>query len=803
MDIKNLSKIEYNVIIDKLEDNCKTFVGKGLARDLMPFVSADKVKNALNETNNALLFYHKLGYFPINQFDDLNLTIKQLKSDISISAKQLLDIASVLENARNLREYYEDICDNKNNVANSNMNFSANVAKNNLNYSSNVSSNDIDYSALDNYFNNLYSNKDIENSIKQKILSPVEIADNASTKLASLRHNRKNIESGIKTKLNNLIHSSSFSKYIMEPVVTIRNSRYVIPVKYEYKSFVKGFVHDTSASGATVYVEPLQIFDLNNEINNLINEENKEIEVILQKLSASLFPIVNYLENDINLIGKLDFISSKVKLAVDFDCSMPSIDEFIEFKNARHPLIPKDKVVPININLGKTFNVLVITGPNTGGKTVTLKTVGLLCAMAQSGLLIPVSDGSTIKIFDNIFADIGDDQSIEESLSTFSSHITNIVNILNTFSKDSLILADELGSGTDPIEGANLAISLLEEFYNAGAFVVATTHYHEIKNYCISHKGFENASAEFDLKTLSPTYHILIGVPGKSNAFEISKKLGIPDRIINNASSLIKESDIDIENLLKQIYDSKIKIEKEKEETEKNLHQAELLRKSLEKQNDEKLINEQKKINSAKAEAREILLDAKEQANEIISQLKNKKDIKDANKMRNDLNKSINSIGGTELDFSSLLKLNNKYDNEKNVKSSSSYSSNVSMYSDHNKKNTSNVDRNINRNNDRNNNRNEKSKYSFVHFNNNNISSISPEINVIGENGDSAIAIIDKYLDSCYVSGIHQVRIVHGKGTGRLRDVIHKYLKNNKYVKSFSIAPYGEGDFGVTIVNLN
>lgn len=737
MDIKNLSKIEYNVIINKLEDNCKTFVGKGLARDLMPFVSADKVKNALNETNNALLFYHKLGYFPINQFDDLNLTIKQLKSDISISAKQLLDIASVLENARNLREYYEDVCNNK--------------------------YNDIDYSALDNYFNNLYSNKNIENSIKQKILSPVEIADNASTKLASLRHNRKNIESGIKTKLNNLIHSSSFSKYIMEPVVTIRNSRYVIPVKYEYKSFVKGFVHDTSASGATVYVEPLQIFDLNNEINNLINEENKEIEVILQKLSASLFPIVNYLENDINLIGKLDFISSKVKLAVEFDCSMPSIDEFIEFKNARHPLIPKDKVVPININLGKTFNVLVITGPNTGGKTVALKTVGLLCAMAQSGLLIPVSDGSTIKIFDNIFADIGDEQSIEESLSTFSSHITNIVNILNTFTKDSLILADELGSGTDPIEGANLAISLLEEFYNAGAFVVATTHYHEIKNYCISHKGFENASAEFDLKTLSPTYHILIGVPGKSNAFEISKKLGIPDRIINNASSLIKESDIDIENLLKQIYDSKIKIEKEKEETEKNLHQAELLRKSLEKQNDEKLINEQKKINSAKAEAREILLDAKEQANEIISQLKNKKDIKDANKMRNDLNKSINSIGGSELDFSSLLKLNNKYDNEANV----------------------------------------KNKYSFVHFNNNNISSISPEINVIGENGDSAIAIIDKYLDSCYVSGIHQVRIVHGKGTGKLRDVIHNYLKNNKYVKSFSIAPYGEGDFGVTIVNLN
>ena len=762
MDIKNLNKIEYNVILDKLENNCRTYVGKEISKKLIPFSDEKKVKNALDETNTALYFCHKIGSFPINQFDDLSVTIKQLKSEVTISSKQLLDMASVLENARSLKEYYSEITkelyiDKEKNA---------------------------DFSSLDSLFENLYMNKEIENSIKQKIISSMEVADNASPKLASLRHNRKNIETGIKNKLNTIIHSSTYSKYIMESVVTIRNGRYVIPVKYEYQSFVKGFVHDTSQSGATVYIEPLQVFELNNEINNLINEENKEIELIIQKLSESLFPIANSLENDINLIGKFDFISSKVKLAIEYDCTMPIISNFVDLKNARHPLIAKEKVVPISINLGKDFNVLVITGPNTGGKTVTLKTIGLLCAMAQSGLLIPVSDGSTIKIFDNIFADIGDEQSIEESLSTFSSHIKNIVQILNTFTNNSLILVDELGSGTDPIEGANLAISLLEEFYKKGALVVATTHYHEIKNYCISHDGFENASAEFDLKTLSPTYHILLGVPGKSNAFEISKKLGIPDKIIDNASSMIEKNDVDIENLLKQIYDTKIEIEKEKQETGKNLNQAEMLRKSLEKQNNEKLINEQKKIDEAKKEARQILLDAKEQANEMISELKNKDDIKQANKMRNEINKSISSIGGNELDFSSLLKLNQKYD-----KDSNNINEKISNKNDTSASKTNSKLKNMH-------------SSGNVYFKNSNTSSISSEINVIGENVDSAVEIIDKYLDSAYVSGLHQVRIIHGKGTGKLREGIHKYLKTNKYVKSFEIAPYGEGDFGATIVNL-
>lgn len=776
MDTKNLNKVEYDVILKKLEDNCKTYVGKEIARNLTPYSDEEKVRNVLNETNTALYFSHKIGSFPINQFDDLSVTIKQLKSEVIISSKQLLDMASVLENARELKEYYSEITkelgQSEENSSNSEeQNDSKSFEKDNANISS-----------LDSYFANLYMNKDIENNIKQKIISPVEIADNASPKLASLRHNRKNIESGIKNKLNTLIHSNTYSKYIMESVVTIRNGRYVIPVKYEYQSFVKGFVHDTSQSGATVYIEPLQVFELNNEINNLINEENKEIELIIQKLSESLFPIANSLENDINLIGKFDFISSKVKLAIEYDCTMPEICNYVDLKNARHPLIDKEKVVPISVNIGKNFNVLVLTGPNTGGKTVTLKTIGLLCAMAQSGLLIPASDGSKIKVFDNIFADIGDEQSIEESLSTFSAHITNIVQILNNFSKDSLILVDELGSGTDPIEGANLAISLLEEFYEKGALVVATTHYHEIKNYCISHNGFENASAEFDLKTLSPTYHILLGVPGKSNAFEISKKLGIPDKIIDKASSMIEKNDVDIENLLKQIYDTKIEIEKEKEETEKNLNQAEMLRKSLKKQNDEKLVNEQKKIDEAKKEARQILLDAKEQANELISELKNKDDIKQANKMRENLNKSISSIGVNELDFSSLLQLNKKYDENSNVKN---YKKNVNSNKKHS--NTSPKNNSVSGN---------------VHFENSNASSISYEINVIGENVDSAIEIIDKYLDSAYVSGLHQVRIIHGKGTGKLREGIHKYLKTNKYVESFEIAPYGEGDFGATIVHL-
>lgn len=738
---KYLDKLEFNEITRMLSTYCYTYVGKHLASSLEPFTDSDKINKYLDETSEACHLISSAGAFPIGDIADLSLQLKKLDSNIVFNAKSLLEIADLLKTSRNLKEYYKN--------------------------------SELSLDLLSVYFDELYSNLDIENKIYTSIISESEIADNASSTLSYIRRNKKSIEANIKDKLNHILHSSEYSKYMMDQVVTIRNNRYVIPVKEEYRNNVKGFIHDTSSSGSTVYIEPMVIFDMNNKVNSLILEENKEIEKILADLSNLLFPIVNNLKQSYDLVGMLDFISAKAKFAADYSCIRPELGNYINLKGARHPLIDKENVVPIDIELGRSFNTLVITGPNTGGKTVTLKTVGLLCAMAQAGLCIPACEGSQIKVFDYIYADIGDEQSIEESLSTFSSHIKNIVQIIHNFTKDSLILVDELGAGTDPLEGASLAISLLEFFNSNNAFTIATTHYHEIKNYCITHEGFENASCEFDLATLKPTYHLLLGIPGKSNAFAISKKLGISDDIIKRASSLISKPDTDIETLMKEIYDDKLEIEKQKNEIEKNLSQVELLRKDLERQNNDKLKKEQEKIENAKREAKEILLDAKNKASMIIKELDNTHDIKKANAIRNDLNKSINEINENGLDLSVLLKLNNHYDKNK--------SSNVTTSS----KTVTN-----------------QNKTGQVHVDNLKSQTISTEINLIGETVDVAIEILDKYLDNCKMANLHQVRIVHGKGTGKLRQGIHSYLKKSKYVQDFHIAGYGEGDYGVTIVNL-
>lgn len=746
---KYLDKLEFNTIKSKLIEFTHTFIGRDLAENLEPSSKKDIVQKALDETEEALKLIHVAGSFPIGEVNDLKLNIKKIESGISLNSKSLLEIAEILKTSRELCTYYNDselVLDN-----------------------------------LSNYFNELYFNIDIEKKIFSSIISEDTISDTASSKLASIRRNKKSLELDIKNKLNGFIHSNTYSKYLMDAVITIRAGRYVIPVKEEYKGQIKGFIHDVSSSGSTVYIEPMAIFEMNNSIANLNLDEAKEIERILEELSALLYPISGYIKQDDYIIGKLDFISSKAKYAIENDCNKPVISDYVELKNARHPLIDKNKVVPITITLGKDYRCLVITGPNTGGKTVSLKTTGLLCIMAQAGLHIPVLEGSKTKVFDNIFADVGDEQSIEASLSTFSSHIKNIVYILETFSENSLILVDELGSGTDPTEGANLAISLLEHFYNKGALVLATTHYHEIKNYCISHEGFENASVEFDIETLSPTYKLLLGIPGKSNAFAISKRLGIPDNIIDRASSLISKPETDIETLMKDIYDDKVEIEKNKIETEKNLNQIETLRKSLEHEYSEKLDKEKEKIEKAKREAKEILFDAKEKANSIIRELNDmsKADTKRANKLRENLNSSIKSLGGeTTLDLSVLLKLNNQYEGKGGNKAVKA-----------NKEGLNKNDKN-------------KTKSGSVSIKNNKAQSVSSEINLIGENVASAVEILDKYLDNCMMAHLNQVRIVHGKGTGKLRQGIHEYLKKCKYVQSFNIAGFGEGDYGVTVVNL-
>ena len=597
----------------------------------------------------------------------------------------------------------------------------------------------------------------------------------------------------------------------MEPIVTIRNDRFVIPLKQEYRNMIKGFIHDISSSGSTVYIEPLAIFEINNEINNLKIEENIEIEKILQNLSILLYKYTNELKNNVILIGKLDVLSAKVLYSKSIDGIKPTLNtqKYINLIAARHPLIDKNNVVPINIALGKNFNSLIITGPNTGGKTVSLKTTGLLLLMAYTGLYIPCNENSSICVFKNIFADIGDEQSISESLSTFSSHMTNIINITNNANENSLILLDELGSGTDPIEGANLAISILNYFYNMGCLVISTTHYQELKNYALITDGFENASSEFDIENLRPTYKLLIGIPGKSNAFAISQKLGLKQEILDNAYSLLKDDNIHIEDILKNIYDNKIQIEYEKQEIDKNLMQIQNLRKELEKENKDVKQKEQELIENAELEAREIILTAKDEVNEIIKKLNNiNGDLKTANNLRNTLNDKLKQFDVKKIENGNLEKkdiqlgmlvevipfnatgtvisLPNK-SNEVQIQIGNT-KMNISL-SNLNKTKKTLTNENfsttkVNRNNG------SKSKY------------ISPEINVIGQNVDEAIYIIDKYLDDCTISNISPIRIVHGKGTGKLREGIHAFLKKHPHVKSFRLGTFGEGEMGVTVVEL-
>lgn len=601
----------------------------------------------------------------------------------------------------------------------------------------------------------------------------------------------------------------------MEPIVTIRNNRYVIPVKEEYRSYIKGFIHDTSSSGSTLYIEPTSIFELNNKINHIKIEEDIEIERILQILSSSLYEYVDQLKNNLALIASIDLIFAKANFGIDSFGIIPVLNnnKYIDLYKAKHPLIDKDKVVPIDISLGKDYVSLLITGPNTGGKTVALKTVGLLLLMAYSGIPIPCSESSSISVFSHIFADIGDEQSIQESLSTFSAHIKNIVEITNITDANSLVLLDELGSGTDPLEGAALAISILSYLKDIGSIVCCTTHYQELKEYALITDGFENASFEFDIENLRPTYKLLVGIPGKSNAFAISKRLGLNEQILNVANSHLKDDKIPIEELLKSIYDNKLEIEKQKEETEKNLRQIELLRKSLEQKQDDVLEKRAQLLEDAKLEARDILLSAKEEATEIIHELNSSSDIKQANNLRNKLNdklKAINSIHYTEQNNSFEALAESDVKDGLNVHIASLGSNGYIVGNKINKSNevqvqVGNMKMNIKLSDLRKSLTNSvkvKESGKVTTNKESKAKTVSPEINVIGQNVDEAIYVIDKYLDNCASANISPVRIVHGKGTGKLREGIHSFLKKNPHVKSFRIGTFGEGEMGVTVVEI-
>ena len=783
----NLKKLEFDQVLQKLSEYSHTYIGKEKVFKLEPSSDKDYVKKSLLETSQAVSLMDRNSTPPIAEIEDIRVYIKMLESSNTLSPKALLDICNILNMANELKIYFSNFLD------------------------------DETYENLRFYFDELYTNSSIVDKIQKSIVDSETIADSASSNLSAIRRHIKQAEQEIKNKLNSILHSS-YSKYMQENVVTIRNDRFVIPVKQEYRSQIKGFVHDISSSGSTVFIEPMSVFEANNAINNLKVDEATEIERILQSLSSLLFPYTNELLADIESIGTLDFIFAKAKYSNSIKGITPNINDtkYINLIKARHPLIDSSTVVPITINIGKDYSLLIITGPNTGGKTVSLKTVGLIEAMSCSGLNIPADEKSSIYVFDEIFADIGDDQSIADSLSTFSSHMKNISNIVNNATSESLILVDELGSGTDPLEGANLAMSILEYFKNKNILTLATTHYQELKKYALATDGVQNASVEFDIEKLKPTYKLLIGIPGKSNAFAISEKLGLKKEIIESAQNLLNKKDVDFETLLKSIYDDKLKIEKEKEQIEKNLHQVELLKNNL--QRDDSKIREQEKeiINKAKLEARQILLDAKDDATSMISKMKeiseSSSELKELNNMRNSLNNSIKNIslsGNDELNvtpldeseivvgakvFVSTLGQNgivtSKISKSKEVQVQIGLiKTNISIKFLEKPKNLKDD-------------LTSKPTSSYSTRNASKTKTANSELNVIGLTVDEAIPLVDKFLDDCFLAKIQIARIVHGKGTGKLRQGIHSFLKKNKRVKSYRIGTYGEGEMGVTVVEI-
>ena len=632
------------------------------------------------------------------------------------------------------------------------------------------------------------------------------IDDKASNNLYKIRQNIRKTENDIRLKLNSFLNS----KFIQEPIITIRNNRFVIPVKQEYRSEVKGLLHDTSSSGSTLFIEPLSVFELNNSLNSLKIEENIEIETIIAELSSLFYNITNELKHNILQISKIDFAFAKAKYANSTNATEPILNDKkrIYLKNARHPLIDKNKVVPISIELGDDFNCLVITGPNTGGKTVSLKTTGLLTIMAMCGLYIPASEKSSIYVFDNVFADIGDDQNIIESLSTFSSHITNIVEILNMSTSESLVLLDELGSGTDPVEGSSLAVSILEYLSKKNILTIATTHYPEVKNYALVNSNFKNASSEFDIETLSPTYRLLIGVPGKSMAFEISKKLGLNISILENAKNRINKDTIHIEELLKNIYDNKIFIQKEKQKIENYSKQIEDTKITLAKEKAELNEKKEKIIFDAKLKARNILLETKAQSDDIIKQL-NSATVNNASKIREDLNKKIKDT----YTINNSNKQNNKTLSANDIKENmyvfvTNLNQDGIVLTKPNKNDIvlvqiGSMKINIPLANLAASSKNQHTKTSHINTSSKLATkNIKSEINVIGLNVDEAILLIDKYLDDAKIYRLPTVRIIHGKGSGALRSGIHTFLKSNKHVANFRLGTFGEGEMGVTVVDI-
>ena len=794
MNQKVLKTLEYNKIIHQLTGYAASAPGKLLCQNLLPMSDFHEIVQAQTETSDALTRVRMKGSLSLSGILDVRDSLKRLEIGSALGIPELLSISSLLTVAARAKAYghHEE-------------------------------SEEFPDDSLDQMFRSLEPLTPANNEIKRCIISEEEISDNASPGLHKVRRSMHGINDRIHTQLNSILNSCR--SYLQDAVITMRDGRYCLPVKAEYKSQVNGMVHDQSSTGSTLFIEPMAVIQLNNELRTLEIQEQKEIEAVLADLSNQLTPYTTELAIDLQILTRLDFIFAKAALSRHFKCSEPKFNTEgrIHIKDGRHPLLDPQKVVPITVWLGTDFDLLMVTGPNTGGKTVSLKTVGLFTLMGQAGLHIPAFEGSELAVFEEVFADIGDEQSIEQSLSTFSAHMTNIVNILNQADSRSLCLFDELCSGTDPTEGAALAIAILNFLHNMKCRTMATTHYSELKIYALSTPGVENACCEFDVATLRPTYRLLIGIPGKSNAFAISKKLGLPDYIIEDAKNHLESEDETFEDVISRLEENRVTIEKERAEIENYKAEIARLKSGLEKKEERFDERRDKMIRKANEEAQQILREAKETADRTIKNINKLAassgiDTKALEAERTKLRDSLKKVEGG-LSLKQETRKPHKAINPKTLKLgdgvrvlSMNLNGTVSSLPDaqgnvfvqmgilRSKVNISDLELlqensvsgpGLEARRKGSGSSNIKMSKSF---------GISPEINVLGMTVDEAVAQLDKYLDDAYIAHLPQVRIVHGKGTGALRAGIHKHLKRLKYIKEFHLGGFGEGDAGVTIV---
>ncbi len=790
MNNKALKVLEYDKIMKMLKERTVSSLGRSFVETLKPLSDFNEVEAMLKETSDAGAYLWRKGGAPFGGIHDIRASLKRVEIGSTLSISELLKIGDVLRCGRMIRQFLTNDVPSE---------WEGNMA---LELG-------LQLSAF----------KQVEDAISNAILSEEEISDHASPELFSIRKSIRQKQDGIKDKLSAIIRSTEYKKIMQDTVVTLRGDRYVIPVKQEFRNQVPGLIHDLSSSGSTVFIEPLSVVEANNEIKALMIREQHEIERILRELTARVAEISQELSLNVQILGRLDFMFSKAKLSRDMNGACPRLshDRLVKIIQGRHPLLDKHKVVPIDIELGSEFTTLVITGPNTGGKTVTLKTVGLFVLMLQSGLHIPVQEGSEFGLFDSVYADIGDEQSIEQSLSTFSSHMKNIVTILDEADEGSLVLFDELGAGTDPTEGAALAIAILDGLTKRGICTMATTHYSELKIFAMTTKHVQNACCEFDVESLRPTYRLLVGVPGKSNAFAISQKLGLDPYVIHKAKEFLTQDNIRFEDVLSDIEKNRTEAERDKELAEALRREIEGLKIEAQKER-EKIAKEKERILSkAKEEARGIIIDTRYESEELLEQLKelikqgNTQNIqKELQEARTGIRRLDNMEGSLVESYKvrdfveppkdlkpgeSVLMLN--LDQRATVLEEPDQEGQVMVQAGIMK-----VKVHISQLKRVNEQKESLEKINRVRVAGVKAASVKLDLDLRGLNVEEALDKTDKYIDDAVIAGIHEVTIIHGKGTGTLRKAIHDYFKGHSRVASYRLGRYGEGETGVTIVEL-